>query len=965
MAALVGANVLFGWHLSWVALAGLTALAGTARFFWRQRGRNAGGTPSGSRGWAERLPLDRITPWVPAFVDGCLLGLAVWAIGQMTSRGWGPTAALEAGLAGGIASGTARFLRPFARPAAAVAAALLLGLLGRTWPHPLGWIGATYATAAAALAGALGSVAVRRSGVPETETGWEHLRLLAIMATAAGLFSPLFTPELVGGLDARWYGYAVTDALAQVRAGVFPVLVGQGEYMFNGAVHPFRTAPYHCYLAIVLDLATFHRLTPLAIEHLTLAATALQAGLTSYFVLAAFATKRRTAAALLAMIFLTAPLLAAYVYGQEMYMTAMAFGFLPLVLYGNIRSLERGDFSSLLILAGALSAVWMCHAPVALWATLATLGMQGLRLLTWDWNARAWRHAAAAGAAFLALSLCYFASISELDSSKTQGTALLLATGVVFGAGLVGFVRFVATGSLRWLAASAGAAAILFFSDFIRGVWLGAALVAAGLLGLLPGKKEKPFGRLAVASLAGVLGIGLAAGFATAQYPRWQLVTFAEALAAIGRNFPGNLLPVSPTAIALSDLQLGWSCWLLLGALFFSAWRVRARELQVLSLVAGGFALLTVPVPGFTPALLSLIPQPVYAVSTVLIGLRFLPVFGALALFAGGWALLRILPGERGGRALLVLAVLLAWNLVEIRKFVARGRAALALPQTTAAYLRPENARLYSYDYDNFPLPTYVVNGVVDYHLESRLLRPDDQAVLPDPIWQQAPRFVSVLTGSADRYDPRWLHLSPKVTLAPGERLALEFKFENRDYHGTLVFRGSRGFYRDYLMPNAGDGEKSFGVDPRRPKMLAVWNSTAQPEEVELLFLREAPEAVDGTGATFATITGHPYQPENLQVKITGLVPYRAEVATDRPVLLETPRVFIPGYRARVNGEPVDVRKSAEKLASIPLPAGRSVVELTNGGSARLKFACGISLAAWLGLAFVGLRAGWRGRREA
>lgn len=964
---LFGANAWFGWHLSWFALSGLMALVGAGLFFVRHR-RARPPEAAGTRGispvrWPQ-LPWARINPWVQPLIDGSLLGLAVWSAGRLTGRVWSPAVPLEAALAGAVAFGgshllpAARLPRMVRRLLAALASALLLGLIGRTWPQAFGWSGTFYAAGVAALAGALWQAAVSRSGGREAEVLGEHLRLLAIVAVVAVSFSPLLTPQLVGGLDARWYGYAVTDALGQARAGFFPVLMGQGEYMFNGAVHPFRTAPYHCYLAFLLDLATLRRLAPLAVEHLTLVATALQMGLISYFALAALSAGRRTAAALLALIFLTAPVLAAYVYGQEMYMTVMAFGFLPLVLYANLRLLERDNLPSFLLLAGALSAIWTCHAPVALWTTLVTAGLQGLRLLTWDWSPAAWRRSVWAGAVFLALSAYYFASISELDSTKTHGISLLLATGVVFAVGFAGLVRFVTAGSRAWLGVCLGAAGILFFADFIRGVWLGAAVVAAIALSLRPRPEGQGprFGVLMATLLAGLAGIAIAAALGTARYPRFEMATFAEALATIRRNFPGSLLPISRTAVALSDLQLGWSCWLLLAVLLFAGWRTRARELQVAALVAGVLVPLTLPLPGITPALLPLIPQPIYAVGEILLWLRFTPVFCALAVFAGGLALLRLFPAARDGRALVVLAVLLAWNLVELRKFVARGEAAVALPQATAAYLRSENARLYSYDYNNFPLPAYVVNGVVDHHLENRLLRPEDQAVLPDPIWRRPPRLVAALTGSADKADPRWLHLSPKLTLAPGERLALEFQFEKKDYRGSLVFRGNRGFYRDYLLPSSGEGGKSFGSEPGRPNVLAIWNTTAQSEEVELLYLRDVVEPAGETPETFATITVRAYRPENLQVNVTGLVPYRAEVTTDRPVLLETPRVFIPGYRAWVNGAEVAVQRSAEKLATIPLPAGHSVVELVNRGSGRLKLALGISLAAWLALAIAGLR---------
>ena len=73
---------------------------------------------------------------------------------------------------------------------------------------------------------------------------------------AVWLYRPFLDAGFFGGVDARSYGYTMIDVLRQARAGVFPVLVGQTEFMFNGTIHPIRTAPYHHYLGILLDRIT-------------------------------------------------------------------------------------------------------------------------------------------------------------------------------------------------------------------------------------------------------------------------------------------------------------------------------------------------------------------------------------------------------------------------------------------------------------------------------------------------------------------------------------------------------------------------------------------------------------------------------------------------------------------------------------------------------------------------------------
>jgi hypothetical protein len=67
--------------------------------------------------------------------------------------------------------------------------------------------------------------------------------------------------------------------------------------------------------------------------------------------------------------------------------------------------------------------------------------------------------------------------------------------------------------------------------------------------------------------------------------------------------------------------------------------------------------------------------------------------------------------------------------------------------------------------------------------------------------------------------------------------------------------------------------------------------------------------------------------------------------------LLETPRVFIAGYKAEVGGKAVEASRSADGLVAIPVPAGPSEVTLSYPGRPLLQFAYWLSLATWFTLA--------------
>jgi uncharacterized membrane protein YfhO len=71
-------------------------------------------------------------------------------------------------------------------------------------------------------------------------------------------------------------------------------------------------------------------------------------------------------------------------------------------------------------------------------------------------------------------------------------------------------------------------------------------------------------------------------------------------------------------------------------------------------------------------------------------------------------------------------------------------------------------------------------------------------------------------------------------------------------------------------------------------------------------------------------------------------------VRSPEAALLESPRMFVPGYAATVNGAAVAVRKSPEGLVAFPVPAGESGVELRFAGPPLLHLAFWLSAAGWV-----------------
>ena len=239
-------------------------------------------------------------------------------------------------------------------------------------------------------------------------------RSLALVL-AAGLFiaAPFWTPCGLGTHEAYNYSLAVADGVAQMRAGIFPVLVGQSEYAWNGRIHPLRTAPYLTYVAGLLDLATGHTLGFWMLQNLVVGLSLLGG------VLSCHACLRRAVpelgpgrAALLAAAYGFSPGLLSTAYAMDLYMTVMTAPWIPVVLGGLIRARRTGTYGAYAQVAIGLAACWLAHPPVAFWLTGVGVAAGVVIVAT----ARPRRHAllAAAGAGLLFLLLAGFGFVSAL-----------------------------------------------------------------------------------------------------------------------------------------------------------------------------------------------------------------------------------------------------------------------------------------------------------------------------------------------------------------------------------------------------------------------------------------------------------------------------------------------------------------------------------------------------------------------
>ena len=316
----------------------------------------------------------------------------------------------------------------------------------------------------------------------------EMLRWLALAAAMTALFWPYFTADSMGSGDAYWYTLMLADFVAQLRAGVFPVWVGQSVYAFNGTVSPLRLAPWFQHVGKLLDFITWHALSLVALKNVTLVVNAMVGAFATYGCLRSILATRPTIAAILAWLWLASPGVLAPLMCGDQYMTFMTLPFVPLALYGCWRAWNQGDRMAGICLAAGLAGLWLSHSPIALWLSLlSALQYLALILVRRSWRSELLRVASMA-IIFIVLGSLPFVSVLSLDN--------LIRVQTYVGSVVQEIAR----------AFPANFLPIDLHTDIIFAYQLGYTAAAAGLLALLLSLWIRPKGATAFAASVVFLG---------------------------------------------------------------------------------------------------------------------------------------------------------------------------------------------------------------------------------------------------------------------------------------------------------------------------------------------------------------------------------------------------------------------------------------------------------------------------
>ena len=436
----------------------------------------------------------------------------------------------------------------------------------------------------------------------------------------------------------------------------------------------------------------------------------------------------------------------------------------------------------------------------------------------------------------------------------------------------------------------------------------------------------------------------------------------------IKETFPANWLPLSAPLRGLPSLQLGYG----LAALgLLAAGFARGpgqRPARLFLWCAAGLIVLLLPIPFLTLQLWRALPQVVLNITNVW-PMQRLMVLAAVSVVFGAAAWLGAFQGGAWPRRVfnLLLAGALAWGGSEAAKFIRMADASATAGGWAKAEIafRPENRPMSASSLGPVVRqPRYFNHGVTDVRLEHRFLAIDSQAIIRNatdailpgfgPGTGSSPRRLGrQFTGQVDA-NPGILNLQPAFTLEPGKHYLLALEFLDHDYTGVLLIEG-RDFTRIYRLPSAGN-ERAFGAKLDNARWLALWQSSGQPEEVRLRWVPEGGAARVETYVPFANFEWREYDPAALDVVLESLLPYRAAVNAPVASYLETPRLFIPGYQARVDGRPAPVEKSPDGLVMVRLEPGRHVLELTCSAPLAVQLAYYAGLAGWLAFAVAGVR---------
>jgi hypothetical protein len=425
-------------------------------------------------------------------------------------------------------------------------------------------------------------------------------------------------------------------------------------------------------------------------------------------------------------------------------------------------------------------------------------------------------------------------------------------------------------------------------------------------------------------------------------------------LATLKAGWAGLGQPIDAAgADLIRNLQLGPALWLafLVALVATIARPARHWAVGLLTLGAVSLLLLLVPSPFISGGIWAIMPEIVIDATHEWPMQRFYPILSALVPFLALHAWPRAGRGlfQRAPQFLVAgLAAGVVYSAFDVRKLVARGYSITSSPLMSDLRMRPENALMSRYSYEYFgQLPSGFSHGTMNPIMQNRLLargslEPIDlnRLALNRAVPDREPRLRTQHVFVPTDYGG---YFNPSVRLDSKQVYFARFQFTEPEVNGTLQLLG-KFIYREYVLPLSG-APMAFGTRPDSRDGFTLWTTGPEADEVQVRFYAQPGRPPISNLGTLELLS---LNPNRLPLQTLSGNPFRVAVRSAADSWLETPKIFIDGYQARVDGRSAPVMRSPDGLAMVPVPAGLSRVDLSYVGPPALRVAFGITLLSWI-----------------
>lgn len=428
----------------------------------------------------------------------------------------------------------------------------------------------------------------------------------------------------------------------------------------------------------------------------------------------------------------------------------------------------------------------------------------------------------------------------------------------------------------------------------------------------------------------------------------------------LAKVFPAVVLPLSDAGNSPSDYKPGYFA-LVAGVLslllfFFRPRRSTAVWIGCVAICAA----ITLPTPSISRFFWDHLPALVLKTTNTWAIQRLALIWASLMLFSFA-ASVAALGDSKAKRALIALCLTaslggLVWSYREANRLSQHLQRSVAGPSGWQHLYVRHNLILTRYPYSSFQAaPTYFSHGYMDPMFETHLLSVEEKQPLPDnsaAVLQIGTKVAEgVFTGHSSGSRP-FYNLKPDLTLEGGKHYLLKVFFSAPKKAGWFQILGPN-LFREYILPDSGVGvagqlgvPRGFGSLPSSSPYVSLF--TDAPEQVPLQINFIEP---DGQPAfpeiECARFELWEYDPTRLPIRIQTYLPYRGTIESTKPAFLESPRMWLSHYRARVNGKRVPVLRSPNNQCMIQLPAGISHVEIKYVPPTHVEIAYRVALVGW------------------